>query len=159
MRAPSCRSASTKSPIGRSCMRATPDNSYSPPASASTAVSGRNAVPALPKNNLAALTGNIPPQPVITKVCVSRCSTATPSACSASSMRAVSSDNSTSRISVVPLASAASSRVRLEMLLEPGRFTLPCAVSSGGISRKSNLFILSQSLKPARQPRRTQRAR
>ena len=40
MSAPSWRSASTRSPIGRSCMRGTPDRRYSPPDSASAAVTG-----------------------------------------------------------------------------------------------------------------------
>ena len=51
------RSASTRSPIGRSCMRATPLSSNSPPwvaaSTASAAVNGRMAVPALPRKRLA----------------------------------------------------------------------------------------------------------
>ncbi len=50
---PSAASASTRSPMGRSCMRGTPDSSNSPPSRASAAVSGRMAVPALPMNSLA----------------------------------------------------------------------------------------------------------
>ena len=57
---PSGRSASTRSPIGRSCMRGTPRSSKRPPcvaaSTASAAVSGRMAVPALPRNSSASCT-------------------------------------------------------------------------------------------------------
>ena len=63
MRAPMPRSASTRSPIGRSCMRGTPESAVFAAESASAAVSGRNAVPALPRKRSAFLLGNGPPAP------------------------------------------------------------------------------------------------
>src|SRR5690606_41474018 len=59
----------------------------------------------------------------------------TPSLYSASRIRAVSSDASSPLTSVPPEASAASSRVRLEMLLEPGRTTVPDTARTGERSR------------------------
>ena len=55
MRAPMPRSASTRSPIGRSCMRGTPERRYSPPENASAAVSGRKAVPGIAEEQLGLL--------------------------------------------------------------------------------------------------------
>src|SRR5882672_701985 len=132
MRAPSCRRASTRSPIGRSCMRATPESRYSPPESARTAVSGRSAVPALPRCSSADLTGKTPPTPCT--VAASR-STRTPRRASASSITPVSSESSRSRIFVSPFDSAASSSTRLEMLFDPGIFTVPLARRIGSRSR------------------------
>ena len=93
-------------------------------------------MPALPRNNSACLTGKFPPQPCTRNTCDSSCSTTTPSVRKPSSMRSVSSDSSTSRISVVPCASADSSRMRLEMLFEPGSVTVPRALNKGGRSMK-----------------------
>src|ERR1017187_1767639 len=134
MLAPTCRSASTRSPIGRSCMRAAPDRRYSPPHSASAAVSGRNAVPALPRNSSAALTGNAPPAPVTTVAPPSRF-TAMPSVRKASSMTRVSSESSRSWRRVSPEARAASSSTRLEMLFDPGSLTVPETLRMGARSR------------------------
>ena len=58
---------------------------------------------------------------------VDRCRTPQPSARSASSITRVSSESSRSWTRVVPALSAASSSTRLEMLLEPGRRTVPAA--------------------------------
>src|SRR5215831_18297228 len=132
MRAPRLRSASTRSPIGRSCILLTPDSRYSPPQSASTAVSGRNAVPALPRSSSAAFTGNTPPTPWTVEE--SR-SMRTPKRERASSMTCVSSAARRSRILVSPLESAASRRTRLEMLFDPGRVTTPAARRIGSRSR------------------------
>src|SRR5512142_1333582 len=52
-------------------------------------------------------------------------------------MTRVSSESSSARTVVVPSASAASSSTRLEMLLEPGRRTVPAAATKGGRSRKA----------------------
>src|SRR5882672_577899 len=131
MRAPRLRSASTRSPIGRSCMRATPDSRYSPPQSASTAVSGRNAVPALPSCSSADLTGKAPPAPRTVASGAMR----TPRRPSASSITRVSSESSRSWIFVSPCDSAARSRTRLEMLFDPGILTVPQARAIGSRSR------------------------
>src|SRR5512146_3442691 len=56
-------------------------------------------------------------------------------------MRSVSSECSKSRTSVVPCDSADSSRTRLEMLLEPGRRTVPRALCKGGRSINSGWLI------------------
>src|SRR5437867_3310953 len=117
-------------------MRATPDSSNSPPSSASAAVKGRMAVPALPMKSDALVWTSRPPSPPITAV-FPFCCTVQPSRSSAVSMTAVSSDASRSCTVVCPRLSAASSRTRLEMLLEPGRRTVPPALASGGISRDS----------------------
>src|ERR1019366_2877297 len=136
MLAPTCRNASTRSPIGRSCMRAAPDRRYSPPHSASAAVNGRNAVPALPRNSSAALTGNAPPAPVTT-VSPRSCFTAMPSVRKASCMTRVSSESSRSCRRVSPEARAASSSTRLEMLFDPGSLTVPATLRMGARSRNS----------------------
>src|SRR3569832_925066 len=136
MRQPSWRSAATRSPIGRSCIRATPLSSNSPSMSASAAVRGRIAVPALPRKRRAWDAGARPPSPVTSTVELV-CRMPQPKARSASSITRVSSESSRSRTIVVPLDKAASSSTRLEMLLEPGSTTQPAALSNGGMSRKS----------------------
>ena len=60
-----------------------------------------------------------------------------PSWVNASSMTRVSSESSKSWITVLPWLRADSSSTRFEMLLEPGRVTVPSALTSGGISRNS----------------------
>ena len=52
-------------------------------------------------------------------------------------MTRVSSESSTSCNVVRPSHKAASNKTRLEMLLEPGSTTAPCAQDSGGISKKA----------------------
>src|SRR5574343_5288 len=141
MSAPRWRKASTRSPIGRSCIRGTPDRWYAPPASASAAVRGRNAVPAFPRNKSADLTGTLPPQPATLMTPSPTGVTFTPRVVSASSIRSVSSDLSKSRTSVSPSAKAASNRMRFDRLLEPGRRTDPCADTMPGRSRKDSLLI------------------
>src|SRR5450759_3103576 len=116
-------------------MRTTPDRRYSPPHSASAAVSGRNAVPALPRNSSAALTGNAPPAPVTTVSPRSSRFTAMPSVRKASSMTRVSSESSRSWRRVSPDASAASSSTRLEILFDPGSLTEPATLRMGSRSR------------------------
>ena len=144
MRQPSWRRASTKSPIGRSCMRGTPESSKSPPSTASAAVSGRIAVPALPMKNLAGTCGSRPSSPSMVTV-VPSCCTPQPSWRRAASMTRVSSESSRSCKVVRPRHRAASSRTRLEMLLDPGRTTRPCAPASGGRSRNSVEYIGRES--------------
>src|SRR6186713_535661 len=78
----------------------------------------------------------LPPNPVITAVSPF-CFTAQPSCLSAVSITAVSSDARRSCTVVSPWLRAARSRTRLEMLLEPGRRTVPPALLNGGISRNS----------------------
>ena len=79
-----------------------------------------------------------------------------PSVRRAVSMTRVSSLSSRSCTTVTPWHRAASSRARLEMLLEPGRVTLPRADRSGGRSRNSvenmghYLLCLTLMLQPAR---------
>ena len=117
-------------------MRATPESSYSPPESASTAVNGRNAVPALPRKRLARLTPKLPPTPCTTQWRESSPgSIRTPSVRNASIMRRTSSASSRPATSVGPRASAASSSVRLEMLLDPGSRTVPAILATGARSR------------------------
>src|SRR6266850_1363668 len=135
MRAPSARKASTRSPIGRSCIRGAPESRYSPPASASTAASGRNAVPALPNRSSADFTGKFPPAPCTTAESFAGRSIATPRSESASSMTRVSSASRRFVTRVSPSESAASRSTRLEMLFDPGIFTVPCTRAIGSRSR------------------------
>ncbi len=128
---PIWRKASTRSPIGRSCIRGTPCKWYWPPDSANAAASGRNAVPALPKNKSAFLLGKLPPQPYTRQSVSLSFSNLTPRVCKASSILSVSSDFSRSRISVMPLERAASNNVRLEMLFEPGSLIVPATFDAG----------------------------
>src|SRR5438093_6905717 len=53
----------------------------------------------------------------------------------------VSSESSRSRTSVSPLASAASSSTRFEMLFDPGRRTVPERARMGGRSRRSMVLV------------------
>ena len=125
---PSKRNASTKSPMGRSCMRATPLSVKSPPITARAAVRGRIAVPALPmKNSMGAACCNCPPRPVTVKVVPASC-TPHPSWRKAASITRVSSESSKSWTTVVPWQRAESNSTRLEMLLEPGRVMVPEAL-------------------------------
>src|SRR5712664_908314 len=133
--APKRRSASTRSPIGRLCMRGVPERTYSPPASASTAVSGRNAVPALLKRSSADLTGKFPPTPCTTAESSGCRSILTPRRASASSMTRVSSASRRSLTRVSPRESAARRSTRFEMLFEPGIFTVPATRAIGSRSR------------------------
>jgi hypothetical protein len=103
---------------------------------ASAAVSGRIAVPALPRNSAASCTAQLPAQAGDGQRAVGlRRSSVQPRACSAASITRVSSLSSRSRTTVVPALSPASSSTRLEMLLLPGRRTLPAAPRKGGRSR------------------------
>ena len=133
MAAPRPRSASTRSPIGRSCMRATPDRRYSPPHSASAAVSGRKAVPALPRNSSAALTGNAPPAPH-TSVAPPSSRTAMPSARKASSMYGVGIERV---VQTLPPGQRGEQRYAIEMLFDPGSLTVPETLRIGARSRNS----------------------
>src|SRR6266705_1065467 len=152
MRAPSARRASTRSPIGRSCIRGAPESRYSPPASARTAVSGRKAVPALPRRRSADLTGN-PPTPCTTAESFACRSILTPRFPSASSMTWVSSASRRSFTRVSPRESAASRSTRLEMLFDPGILTVPCARAIG--LRSKNLTCPSASARALPAPRRS----
>src|SRR5882672_9730258 len=145
MRAPSDFSASTRSPMGRSSMRATPDSRYSPSISASTAVRGRYAVPALPSASSAFFTGNAPLAPRTRTVCPPSSTHETPRVRNASSMTRVSSDSKRSWTRVSPRARPASNKARLEMLLEPGSLTVPRTRRMGPRSR---YFKLVSSLRP-----------
>src|SRR5437867_4845326 len=144
MRAPSRRSASTRSPIGRPCIRGAPESRYSPPASARTAVSGRKAVPALPRRRSADLFGNDPPR----TVAESR-SMRTPRSSRASSITLVSSESSRFSTRVSPSASAASSSTRFEMLFDPGILTVPAARPIGSRSRNFTTAGSLPVLEPA----------
>ena len=139
MRQPSRRSAATKSPMGRSCMRATPDSSCSPPSSASAAVSGRIAVPALPRKSRVGDAGARPPSPSISTSSARPSARRTPQpiCASACNITRVSSLSSRPRTRVAPSLKAASSSTRLEMLLEPGSRTRPCTARRAGTSRNS----------------------
>mmetsp|Transcript_17729 Transcript_17729/g.55069 ORF Transcript_17729/g.55069 Transcript_17729/m.55069 type:complete len:217 (-) Transcript_17729:231-881(-) len=92
---PSCVRPSTRSAMGRSRIRATPSSTYWPePAAHTAAVSGRMAVPALPRKSsvrssepIAPPALNAPPHPATVAVRVSQStSTLTPSTSSALSM-------------------------------------------------------------------------
>src|SRR5258708_4204413 len=137
--APRRRSASTRSPIGRLCIRGVPERTYSPPANASTAVSGRNAVPALLKRSSADLTGKFPPTPCTTAESSGCRSILTPRRASASSMTRVSSASRRSLTRVSPRESAARRSTRFEMLFEPGIFTVPATRAIGSRSRNFTL--------------------
>ena len=137
---PSCVRPSTRSPMGRSCMRGTPRSTKWPSSIARTAVNGRMAVPAFPRNRSVGdcgclqLSGKQAAMPSICTV-VPDCSTRQPICCSAINMTRVSSESSTPCSVVPPLHKPASSSTRLLMLLEPGNCTDPCADCNGGISR------------------------
>src|SRR6266853_2170661 len=148
MRAPSRRNASTRSPIGRSCIRGAPESRYSPPASARAAASGRNAVPALPRRSSADLTGKLPPTPCTTAESPDCRSILTPRRASASSITRVSSESSRSFTRVSPSESAASRSTRLEMLFDPGIFTAPCTRAIGSRSRNFTLRAPSGGPRP-----------
>ena len=124
--APSCRSASTRSLIGRSCMLVSPKTVKTPRPRQSAAQSGRMAVPALPRNRSLPSEGKGPPALLTTQlVRSSDISRAMPSAWSAAIMCLVSSLSSRLWTLVVPSVSAESNRTRLERLLEPGSVTTP----------------------------------
>ena len=121
MSAPSCSSGSTSSPIGRSRIRSMPSSVYVPSPRQHAAVRKRIAVPALPRCSSACLAEMRPPRPcTVTRVAVSSMSSSKPSVWSASSIRRVSSANSTPSSVVAPSASAAISSARLVRLFEPG---------------------------------------
>ena len=144
---PSRRKASTRSPIGRSCIRGTPLSVNSPPcvaaSKASAAVNGRIAVPALPRNSRASASPfNWPPIPVTRSTPSVVFCNWQPSLRKASSITAVSSESSRSWTVVTPSDRPASSNTRLEMLFEPGSTTVPAAERSGGKSRKGSLYMV-----------------
>ena len=99
-------------------------------------------MPALPRNKSAFLLGKLAPQPVTRHAFSAKFSNLTPSVSKDSNMRAVSSDANKSRISVVPVASAASNKVRFEILLEPGKVMRPSARMAGRRVSCSILFLL-----------------
>jgi hypothetical protein len=102
--------------------------------SASAAVSGRIAVPALPMNRSALSTGKRR-TPCTVTLPASSSDTCTPSWRKAPSMTRVSSESSKPVMTVLPSAMADSSSTRLEMLLEPGRAITPRACRTRGRSR------------------------
>mmetsp|Transcript_13038 Transcript_13038/g.43207 ORF Transcript_13038/g.43207 Transcript_13038/m.43207 type:complete len:277 (+) Transcript_13038:1229-2059(+) len=124
---PSCLSPIIRSWIGRSRMRSTPSRINVPlPAAATAAVSGRIAVPALPRNSSAPSTGILPAQPTISRMLFSRSSVISrPSVWRAPTMNRMSSESSRLSTLVFPSASAERSKMRLDMDLEPGRVTTP----------------------------------
>src|SRR6266853_143259 len=148
MRAPSRRNASTRSPIGRSCMRGAPESRYSPPLKASTAARDRNAVPAWPKRSSADLTGRSPPTPCTTAESPACRSILTPRRTRASSMTRVSSASRRSVTRVSPRESAASRSTRFEMLFEPGIFTVPATRAIGSRSRNFTVRAPSGGPRP-----------
>mmetsp|Transcript_7770 Transcript_7770/g.33020 ORF Transcript_7770/g.33020 Transcript_7770/m.33020 type:complete len:201 (+) Transcript_7770:1248-1850(+) len=124
---PSCLRPTMRSSIGRSLMRSTPSRTKVPfPAAATAAVRGRMAVPALPRKSSAPSTGILPPQPTISRMLFSRSSVISrPSFSSAPTMYRISSESRRLSTLVLPSASAARSKMRLDMDLEPGRVTVP----------------------------------
>ena len=132
-------------------MRGTPRSSKSPPSTARAAVSGRIAVPALPKNNLAALLWGAPAKPSI-RVLLPLWCTPQPSARKASSMTRVSSESSKSCRVVLPWLRADSRSTRLEMLLEPGSTTVPPTDVKCGMSRNAVENIISGAVPCATWP-------
>ena len=119
--APSAMSISTPSPTGRSRMRVLPSTVVSSPQSAATASMNRVGVPPSPRLMHAALCG-FPCTPMTLKPLQppSMASNLAPIAVSATRSRSQSSDASTPRNSLVPDASAASTRCRFVKLLDPG---------------------------------------
>ena len=71
------------------------------------------------------------------------CATRCPARFKASSMTLVSSDSSRPSSSVVPAASAASSSMRLDRLLDPGMRTVPETFAIGGRSRNSIVGLIA----------------
>ena len=137
-----CR-ACTRSPMGRWCMRGTPLSSACAPNSARAAVSGRMAVPALPKKILRGASAVPSVGVVVPCSChvVPWLCTRTPSCCSASRITWVSSDSSTPRKVVGCGHRPASSSARLVMLFDPGSRTVPLAWVTAGRSMKSGRWV------------------
>ncbi|MNX75516.1 hypothetical protein D3C86_1069890 [compost metagenome] len=102
--------------------------------SASAAVNGRIAVPALPMKRSALSTGKRRTPWTVTQP-ASNSDTCTPNWRNAPSMTRVSSESSSPVMVVVPSAIADNSSTRLEMLLEPGKAITPCACRTRGKSR------------------------
>lgn len=123
---PSCVRPSTRSPMGRSCMRGTPRSTKWPSSTARTAVNGRMAVPAFPRNRSVGdcgclqLSGKQASHAFDLHLVVPDCSTRQPICCSAINMTRVSSESSTPCSAVPPLHNPASNSTRLLMLLELG---------------------------------------
>src|SRR5690606_29133866 len=124
--------ASTRSPTGRSRMRALPSRTYSPSPAARMAVRKRSDVPERRRSSVAARAGSGPPAPWTTTV-APFVSSSTPSRCSARSITSESSATSAPLIFVVPRARAASGRARLVRLFEPGTVTLPLRRACGAM--------------------------
>ena len=109
------------------------------PAAASAAVSGRIAVPALPRNSARLRRrAAAPPRPVMSQRRRRRARTPQPSARSASSITRVSSESSRSWTVVVPLAQRRQQQHAVGDALGAGQ-ARPCraAPASGGMSRKA----------------------
>ena len=138
---PSCRSPSSRSPMGRSCMRGTPDSVKIPCPAASTAVSGRMAVPALPSESCMGPDGapSGPPLPVIHMEPCGPGSprTPTPRVRRAASITSVSSLSSTRVTSVSPSERALRRRTRFDRLFDPGSWSVPSKRAMGWRVRRS----------------------
>ena len=121
---PSCVTASMRSCIGRSRIRATPSRVTTPFPAAMAGVMNRAVVPELPTNRLADGMSKACPSPTTVSVSASGCALiVTPSCRRQSIIRSVSSQKSALRRTVVPCARADRRRALLVMLLLPGTET------------------------------------
>ena len=108
-------------------MRGSPVKVKVPSEAANAAHSGRMAVPAFPRNRVIGSEARKgPPSPWTTHAvrCSASCRS-TPNNASASSIYRMSSLSSRLLTRVSPSANAASNRIRLDRLFEPGRLTVP----------------------------------
>ena len=107
-------------------MRSMPSRTNRPCPKVRAAVSGRIAVPALPKNNSASSTGILPPSP-LTRIFLLGLSSSYNilSFAKASIILRTSSLSSKFSMKVSPSESIASRRTRLDKLFEPGSVMLP----------------------------------
>ena len=128
---PSAASASCSGAIGRARNGGRPSMTCSPGASAASAVTNRDVVPARRAGSTAGPLSNPAGPPPLTTTPPSMRPTPTPSTSRQSSIAATSSPSGTSRSTVVPEARQAHTRARLAMLFEPGTST----VASTGRSR------------------------
>ena len=122
--APSSPSALTRSPIGRWRIRRFPSTTTVPARTVAAAVRNRAVVPD-PRTSISASPDpSEPPDPTTTRSSPSH-RTETPNRLRLSTMASVSSARRAPSSRLVPDASAATTRARLVMLLEPGRRTVP----------------------------------
>ena len=147
--APSARSASASTWIGRFAMASSPTSVTSPSTSAATAARNRTVVPLLPtKSGPSGACSRARPPCTIERVAGPASSMSMPMRVSAARMCRVSSLSSAPVSRVSPSASAASTRARLVMLFDPGT----AQVTSTGPGRRG---MTSGATEPTREAYRS----